>query len=86
MKSKTPPRPNLISVVSTATPAATVRSRYTFGLDSGDVHHYVCVLSSAGAIVREGSIVNSRPALSRLMQDYAGATVTMEVELDVSRA
>jgi len=78
MKTKTLPRRNPTSVVSTATPAGTVPGRFTVGLDLGDVHHYVCILNPAGEIVREGSMVNTRPALSRLMQEYAGATVAME--------
>src|SRR5579859_4832254 len=48
MKTKTLPRPNPTSVVSTATPTGTVPGRFTVGLDLGDVHHYVCVLNPAG--------------------------------------
>lgn len=78
MKTKTLPNSNPTPVISNATPCGTVLGRFTIGLDLGDVHHYVCVLNSPGEIVRSASMANTRPALSRLMQEYAGATVAME--------
>ena len=64
------------SVVSTSSIAAA--GGFTLGLDLGDRKHQLCVLNSAGEVVREGSLPNTRPALSQLLAEFAGATVAME--------
>jgi transposase len=67
---------NTPSVVSTS-PAAVV-SGFTLGLDLGDRQHHVCVLDTAGQIVREASLPNTRPALVQLLADFPRATVAVE--------
>jgi len=71
MKTKTAP-----SVVSTSTPAAV--SGFTLGLDLGDRAHHVCVLDTAGNIVREAALPNTRPALAQLLAEFPRATVALE--------
>jgi len=73
---KTKPTPSVVSntptsVVSSVTPCV-------IGLDLGDRSHHVCVLDAAGQIVREGALANSRPALAKLLADFANATVALE--------
>jgi transposase len=64
-------------IVSTA--SAPVRaSGYTLGLDLGDQPHFVCGLDATGQVVREGFLVNTRPALLQLLRDFPHATVAME--------
>jgi len=70
-KTKTP------SVVLTS-PATLVSSGCTVGLDLGDRSHHVCVLDAAGQVVREGALVNTRPALARLLAEFPRATVAVE--------
>ena len=66
-------------VVSTSPTAnALVGGGFTLGLDLGDRHHQVCVLDGVGQIVREGSLINSRPALAKLAAEYPCATVALE--------
>jgi transposase len=71
MKTKT------TSVVLTS-PATLVSSGCTLGLDLGDRSHHVCVLDAAGQMVREGALVNTRPALARLLAEFPRATVAVE--------
>src|ERR1041385_1902690 len=74
MKNKTAP-----SVVSLSpTPARMVAGGFTLGLDLGDRQHHVCVLDAAGQIVREGSLLNTRPVLAKLLTEYPRATVALE--------
>ncbi len=74
MKNNTTP-----SVVSTSpTPVPVVPCGFTLGLDLGDRGHHVCVLDATGQIVREGALVNTRPALAKLLADFPGATVAIE--------
>jgi hypothetical protein len=67
---------NSCSVVSTSSTAAS--GGFTLGLDLGDRKHHLCVLNSAGEVVREGSLPNTRAALTQLLAEFAGATVAME--------
>jgi len=74
MKTKTTP-----SVVPTS--AATVTPgvpQCVIGLDLGDHSHHVCVMDATGQIVREGSLLNTRPALAKLMAEFPRATIAME--------
>ena len=64
------------SLVSTSTPA--VVSGFTLGLDLGDRQHHVCVLDAAGQIIREASLLNTRPALAQLLAEFPRATVALE--------
>jgi transposase len=74
MKTNTTP-----SVVSNSlTPATVIPGGFTLGLDLGDRQHHVCVLDAAGQIVREGALVNTRPALAKLMAEFPRATVAIE--------
>ena len=72
MKTKTTP-----SVVPTS-PATVTPGGFTLGLDLGDRSHHVCVMDATGQIVREGSLLNTRPALAKLMAEFPRATIAME--------
>jgi transposase len=65
-------------VVSTSTPAPVIPGGFTLGLDLGDLSHHVCVLDATGQIVREATLVNTRPALARLLTEFPQATVALE--------
>src|SRR5450755_3106350 len=71
MKTKT-----TTSLDSTSTPV--VASGFTLGLDLGGRTHHVCVMNAAGQIVRESALVNTRPALAKLLAEFPGATVALE--------
>jgi len=66
------------SVVPISTPAPVVPGGFTLGLDLGDRSHHVCVLDATGQIVREAALVNTRPALARLLAEFPHATVALE--------
>ena len=53
-------------------------NKITIGIDLGDRHHAVCVLSAGGDIVAETQIANTRECLTAFVQDYPGATCVME--------
>jgi len=72
MKTKTTP-----SVVPTS-PATVTPGGFTLGLDLGDRSHHVCAMDATGQIVREGSLLNTRPALAKLMAEFPRATIAME--------
>src|SRR6202142_654428 len=72
MKTKTTP-----SVVPTS-PATVTPGGFTLGLDLGDRSHHVCVMDATGQIVREGSLLNTRPALAKLMAEFPRATIAIE--------
>ena len=42
----------------------------TIGIDLGDRHHAVCVLSAGGDIVAEAQIVTAHECLTAFVQDY----------------
>jgi len=65
MKTKTTP-----FVVPTS-PATVTPGGFTLGLDLGDRSHHVCAMDATGQIVREGSLLNTRPALAKLMAEFA---------------
>lgn len=50
----------------------------TIGIDLGDKHHQVCMLEGDGAIVMEGKLPNTRPALEKLFAALPPATVALE--------
>ena len=54
------------------------RERVTIGLDLGDRRHRFCVLGGSGQVVEEGSMINERVALSRLLSRYPRSMVVME--------
>ena len=54
------------------------RDRVTIGLDLGDRRHRFCVLGGSGQVVEEGSMLNERVALSRLVSRYSRSLVVME--------
>ena len=54
-------------------------STFTIGIDLGDRKHAVCVLDAKGDIVKQESIINSRPSLTALNRRYPGALMVMEV-------
>ena len=49
------------------------------GIDLGDKKHAVCVLDKEGVVVSEKTLVNRRPALEKLCEQYPGARVAIEV-------
>jgi transposase len=51
----------------------------TIGVDLGDSKHHYCVLNQAGKPLAEGTLANTREALSDLAARYPGARVAMEV-------
>jgi len=67
-----------VSVVLTNPPASVVPGGFTLGLDLGDRSHHVCVLDAAGQIVREGALLNTRPAMAKLLAEFPRATVALE--------
>jgi transposase len=69
---KTQKNPTLVSTT------AVVSNGFILGLDLGDRKHQVCVLNQAGDIVHEGALLNTRPALAKLLVDYPHAIVAME--------
>src|ERR1700745_3167397 len=46
------------------------RDKVTIGLDLGDRRHRFCVLGGSGEVVEEGSLLNERVELSRLLSRY----------------
>lgn len=54
------------------------KKRVTIGLDVGDRRHRFCVLGGSGQVVEEGSVLNERVALSRLVSRYPASLVVME--------
>jgi transposase len=54
------------------------REAITIGLDLGERRHRFCVLGSNGQVLEEGSVGNSRAALSELSGRYAKALIVME--------
>ncbi len=58
--------------------SAAVGSGFTLGLDLGDRQHHVCILDSAGQVIRETSLPNTRPALTQLLVEFPHATVALE--------
>src|SRR6202142_2382433 len=74
MKTKTTP-----SVVPTSPATVTPGvPQCVIGLDLGDRSHHVCVMDATGQIVREGSLLNTRPALAKLMAEFPRATIAIE--------
>lgn len=71
-------KPTTSIVCTSLTPATVVSCGFTLGLDLGDRRHQVCVLDAGGQTVREGPLLNTRPALARLLTDYPQATVALE--------
>jgi hypothetical protein len=67
-----------VSIVLTNPPASVVTGGFTLGLDLGDRSHHVCVLDAAGQIVREGALLNTRPAMAKLLAEFPRATVALE--------
>lgn len=53
--------------------------RTTIGVDLGDNKHHYCVLDQAGKPLTEGTLANTREALSELAARYPGARVGIEV-------
>ena len=78
MKSNTTRTNRTPSVVSPLTPAAVAPGGFTLGLDLGDRSHPVCVLDATGQIVREGTLLNPRSELAKLLAEFPGATVALE--------
>jgi transposase len=74
MKTNTTPSVDSNSLTS----ATVVPGGYTLGLDLGDRGHHVCVLDATGQIIREGALPNTRPALAKLMAEFAQGTVALE--------
>jgi transposase len=58
--------------------APVAASGFTVGLDLGDQRHFACVLDAAGQVIREGFLMNTRPALLKLLAEFPRATVAME--------
>ncbi len=53
-------------------------NKITLGIDLGDRHHAVCVLSAGGDIVAEKQIVTTHECLTAVVRDYPGAICVME--------
>ena len=51
----------------------------TIGVDLGDTKHHYCVLDQAGKSLAEGTLFNTKEALSELAARYPGARVAIEV-------
>lgn len=51
----------------------------TIGVDLGDTRHHYCILDQAGKPLGEGTLPNTREALSGLARKYPGARVALEV-------
>jgi len=51
----------------------------TIGVDLGDNKHHYCILDQAGKRVGEGTLPNTREALTGLARKYPGARVALEV-------
>jgi len=51
----------------------------TIGVDLGDNKHHYCVLDQAGKPLAEGTLPNTREALSELARRHPGARVALEV-------
>lgn len=51
----------------------------TIGVDLGDSKHHYCILNQAGKLVDEGTLGNTREALSELAARHPGARVAIEV-------
>ncbi len=49
------------------------------GIDLGDLRHAVCVIDSAGEIIEEVTITNTRESLAKLAKKYPGSRIAMEV-------
>jgi hypothetical protein len=60
--------PSVVPTFPTAF-APVVASDFSLNLDLG--HHFVCVLDAAGQVVRQSSLVNNRPALLKLLQEFS---------------
>jgi transposase len=54
------------------------RDKITIGLDLGDRRHRFCVLGRSSEVMEEGSLLNERMQLSRLVSRYPAALVVME--------
>jgi len=50
----------------------------TIGLDLGDRAHHVCILDSAGAVLAEEALPNTRECLAQLSARWPAATIIME--------
>ena len=73
MKTKT----NSSTVISSATVLRSADG-FIIGLDLGNTRHQACVLNAAGQILWEGSLINNRLALQKLLVKYPRATVALE--------
>ena len=50
----------------------------TIGVDLGDTKHHYCVLDQAGKSLAEGTLFNTKEALSELAARYPGSRVAIE--------
>ena len=53
--------------------------RAIIGVDLGDTKHAICITDKLGDIIKEYSIPNTRPQLTKLAEQYPNALIAVEV-------
>ena len=53
--------------------------RAIIGVDLGDTKHAICITDKLGDIIKEYSIPNTRPQLTKLAEQYPNALIALEV-------
>lgn len=54
------------------------KSQLTIGLDLGDRRSHLCVLDDRGEVLSRTDVATTRPGITKVFREYAGATVVME--------